>query len=68
MLGGAYFPVEIMPTSLQRVSMVTPTYWLFNALRIAEQGDHDSRFALSLGIMVLFTLAFLIAGSKRRLV
>jgi ABC-2 type transport system permease protein len=68
MLGGAYFPVEIMPASLQRVAMVTPTYWLFNALRIAEQGDHDPRFALSLGIMVLFTVAFLIAGSKRRLV
>jgi ABC-2 type transport system permease protein len=68
MLGGAYFPVQIMPASLQRVSMVTPTYWLFNALRIAEQGNGHSGFALSLGIMLLFTVAFLIAGSKRRLV
>jgi ABC-2 type transport system permease protein len=68
MLGGAYFPVEIMPVSLQRVSMATPTYWLFNALRIAEQGDNGARFALSMGIMLLFTIAFLIAGSKRRLV
>jgi ABC-2 type transport system permease protein len=68
MLGGAYFPVEIMPASLQRVSMVTPTYWLFNALRIAQVGGGLPQFALSLGIMLLFTVAFLIAGSKRRLV
>ena len=68
MLGGAYFPVEMMPVSLQRVSMVTPMYWLFNALRIAERGDDHSQFALSLGIMLLFTTVFLIAGSKRRLV
>jgi ABC-2 type transport system permease protein len=68
MLGGAYFPVEMMPTSLQRISMVTPTYWLFNALRIAQLGDDHSRFALSLCVMLLFTVVFLIAGSKRRLV
>ncbi len=68
MLGGAYFSTEIMPVSLQRVAMVTPTYWLFNALRIAETGGARSGFALSLGIMLLFTVAFLIAGSKRRLV
>jgi ABC-2 type transport system permease protein len=68
MLGGAYFPVEMMPVSLQRVSMLTPTYWLFNALRVTERGGDHSQFALSLGIMLLFTMAFLIAGSKRRLV
>jgi ABC-2 type transport system permease protein len=68
MLGGAYFPVEIMPASLRKIAMVTPTYWLFNALRMAEQGERGVPFALSLGVMVLFTVAFLIAGSKRRLV
>jgi len=68
MLGGAYFPTEMMPAALQRVAMVTPTYWLFNALSLVERGGEPSRFALSLGIMVLFTIVFLIAGSKRRLV
>jgi len=68
MLGGAYFPVEMMPVTLQRVSMVTPTYWLFHAMRAAEEGGSHPQFALSLGIMLLFTVAFLIAGSKRRLV
>jgi ABC-2 type transport system permease protein len=68
MLGGAYFPVEMMPVSMQRISMVTPTYWLFHALRIIQEEGGGGRFALSLGIMLLFTAAFLIAGSRRRLV
>jgi ABC-2 type transport system permease protein len=69
MLGGAYWPVEMMPAALQRVAMLTPTYWLFNALQAGEQGPAGSRrFAVSLGLMLLFTLVLLIAGSKRRLV
>jgi ABC-2 type transport system permease protein len=69
MLGGGYWPVEMMPDALQRIAMVTPTYWLFNALEAAQQGAAaEGQFALSVGIMVLFTLVLLIAGSKRRIV
>jgi ABC-2 type transport system permease protein len=66
MLGGGYWPVELMPAALQRVAMVTPTYWLFSALQAAQEAA-TAKFALAVGIMVLFTLVLLVAGSKRRL-
>jgi hypothetical protein len=55
-----------MPVFLKRLSMVSPMYWLHNALRVVP-GEGD-QFALSLTVMLLLTLAFLLAGSKRRMV
>jgi ABC-2 type transport system permease protein len=67
MIGGFYWPVEMMPEFLQRVALVTPPYWLINALSALQRGDPPGRFALSVAIMVLFTMAFLVVGSRRRM-
>jgi len=67
LLGGFYAPVEVMPVALQRAAMVTPPYWLINALSILQRGDPPARFVLSLAIMLLFTMAFLVVGSRRRM-
>lgn len=68
MLGGLLWPVEIMPESIQRAAMLVPTYWLAEGLRsvAAEAPLIDALFPS--GILLLFTLAFLLIGSKRRLV
>jgi ABC-2 type transport system permease protein len=64
--GGFYWPVEMMPELLQKVALVTPPYWLVNALTSLQRGDPPARFALSVAIMLLFTMAFLVVGSRRR--
>jgi ABC-2 type transport system permease protein len=67
MIGGFYWPLSIMPPLLQRLAMVTPSYWLMNAMGIIQAGGNRSQFALSLAIMALFTAVFLLLGSRRKM-
>jgi linearmycin/streptolysin S transport system permease protein len=67
LLGGFYAPVEMMPELLQKAAMVTPPYWLINALSVLQRGDPPGRFVLSVAIMLLFSMAFLVVGSRRRM-
>jgi ABC-2 type transport system permease protein len=65
-IGGAMFPVGMMPRWMRTASMASPVYWLHNAIgSIPGQGD---QFVLSLAVMLLLALVFLLAGSKRRMV
>lgn len=67
MLGGFYWPIEIMPEIMRRVAPVTPPFWMMEAAGALEQGGPAWRFALSLAVMLLFTGAFLLVGSRRRI-
>jgi ABC-2 type transport system permease protein len=65
-IGGALVPTSMMPAFLRKLAMVSPVYWLHNALQVVP-GQAD-QFVLSLAVMLLLTVAFLLAGSKRRMV
>jgi len=67
MLGGFYAPTELLPSALQKVAMITPPYWLINALSILQRGDPPAKYVLSIGIMLLFAMVFLVVGSRRRM-
>ena len=67
LVGGFYWPVEMMPEPLQKVALLTPPYWLVKALTVLRRGGPPTRFALSVVIMLLFTMAFLVVGSRRRM-
>jgi ABC-2 type transport system permease protein len=67
MLGGFYWPIEIMPVFLQRTAPLNPCYWLMEAARELQKSGLTWRFALSLAVMLLFTVAFLLVGSRRRM-
>jgi len=67
MLGGLLWPIVIMPELLQKAAMFIPTYWLVAALAAAA-GDGGLRdAAVPMLMLLLFSTAFLLAGSKRRL-
>ncbi len=57
----------MMPDALQKAAMVTPPYWLINALSALRAGEAPGRFVLSVAIMLLFAMAFLVVGSRRRM-
>ena len=67
MLGGFFWPLEIMPPSMLRIAMASPCYWLVKALEALKAPVQGGSYVLSLGIMLLFALAFLILGSRRRM-
>jgi ABC-2 type transport system permease protein len=67
MLGGFYWPIEIMPGIMRKMAPAVPPYWMMEAARTLQAGGPPSRFALSLAVMLLFTVAFLLVGSRRRM-
>jgi len=67
MLGGFFWPMEIMPPALKRAAMATPCYWLVEAAQTLQQDGSPGHFALCLAVMLLWTIALLLVGSRRRM-
>ncbi len=67
LLGGIFIPISIMPEILQKIGMIFPTYWLSNSLLFLQSRGSDGEYWFSILIMFLFSTAFLLYGSKRRL-
>jgi len=67
MLGGIFWPVSIMPSTLQRIAMLLPTYWLTKGIEVITIGQNLGDITLPLTIILMFTLGFLFLGSKRRI-
>ncbi len=67
MLGGVMWPVEIMPDYLQRAVMFLPTYWVAEATILLSFGAPKNELITPIVVMILFCIAFLMFGSKRRL-
>lgn len=67
MLGGMFWPYDIMPEVVQRVIQILPTYWYSVGLRqiLLEGGGGNLYFTL--GVLLLFGFAFILLGSRRRL-
>jgi ABC-2 type transport system permease protein len=71
MLGGLFWPLEFVPTFMQRVAWFTPGYWFGQGLRtVGEVGGLRELTFGNFGVPVLFLLAFtvvtlLIGGLKR---
>lgn len=65
MLSGGFWPVEIMPNFLQKVSEFLPQRWTLQTLEALYEGEAMSSLYLNFGILLAFALAlFLIAIYK----
>lgn len=67
MLGGVMWPVEIMPEILQRLAMLLPTYWFAEAIITISFGGTFRDLLLPYMMMILFSIAFLLLGSRSRI-
>lgn len=66
-LGGTMFPIEILPTFFQRLAMLLPTYWFAEGVILVAFGASIVDLALPLAMMFMFSMAFLLLGSRRRI-
>ncbi len=66
MLGGAFWPFEIMPDYLQRVGAFSPTRWATSATAAAFSGAPFAEIVPHLGVLLLFAVVFQLLGSWRR--
>lgn len=66
-LGGIFVPIETLPNTFRIIGMIFPTYWLSSSMNIILNQEITVQFWMYIGIMLLFSIAFLLYGSKRRL-
>lgn len=67
MIGGMFWPVEIMPEIVQKIIRILPTYWYSLGLRQVVYQGYEGSFILTLGVLLLFGLFFILMGSRKRL-
>lgn len=61
-LGGAYFPIDLAPKSLQNLARVLPQYWFMDAFR-SLQSDITANIYPNLTILALFSVLSLLIGA-----
>lgn len=66
-LGGTLFPIQAMPASLQKIAMLSPTYWFHEGIMLAKNGGLFAEQLTPLGILLLFAIAFMLIGSRKKL-
>ncbi|TDQ40888.1 ABC transporter permease [Aureibacillus halotolerans] len=67
MLGGLFWPVEIMPEFLQRIALLLPPYWLAESLFLIIIRADGLQLVFPWLMLLLFSVVFLLGGSKRSL-
>jgi len=67
MMGGVMWPIQIMPVIFQKIAMLLPTYWLAEAVIIVAYGAPTVNLILPLSMMLMFSIAFLLLGSRRKI-
>lgn len=61
-LGGAYFPIDMAPKTLQNLARVLPQYWFMDALR-SLQMDIKANIFSNITILALYALLSLLIGA-----
>ena len=61
-LGGAYFPLDLAPQSLQNLAKILPQYWFMETFR-ALQIDQNAKVWPNIIILALFTLLTFLIGA-----
>lgn len=65
MLAGCFWPVEIMPTSLQRIANFLPQKWTIETLQKLQMGGSFDQIIINILIIVAFALTFFLVAAYR---
>ncbi|KQL52285.1 ABC transporter permease [Heyndrickxia shackletonii] len=58
LLSGCFFPAEIMPKALQKISDFLPQHWVLETITKLQQGAHLGHVTLNFMILLAFAVAF----------
>lgn len=67
LLGGVIMPIEMMPAVFERLAVIFPTYWLLSGMKWIALGGQTTDILLIHGMLLLYTVCFLIIGSIRKI-
>ncbi|CAG5079928.1 MAG: ABC transporter permease [Thermobacillus sp.] len=63
MLGGCFWPIEFMPSFMQKLANFVPQKWAIEAINLGADGAAPAELALPLGILLLFAAVLLGFGT-----
>lgn len=62
MLSGCFWPNELMPTVMQKISKFLPQSWVIDAIQKGQQSPDFSNIAFDLAIILAFAVTFFIVA------
>jgi len=66
-LGGNFFPIEVMPNILQKIALFLPTTWVMSGVdKIIYDGQNFLELSLEIIILLIFAGIFFAAGQFKR--
>lgn len=64
MMGGLFVPVKIMPETMKKIAMITPTYWFTEAVNSIFSAS--SKFTFEISMLLGFAIVFFLVGSWKK--
>jgi ABC-2 type transport system permease protein len=68
MLGGFFIPLSIMPNALRFIGALFPAFWTSNGLLYLRGGNAMGTYWISALVIFMFSVLYMIFGTKRRMV
>jgi len=69
LIGGLMMPLQMLPRPAYYIGMITPAHWTARAIdQLVIYGEFTRMYWLGLLAVAMFSIAFILYGSKRRLV
>ncbi|TCZ76619.1 ABC transporter permease [Paenibacillus albiflavus] len=65
LLAGCFFPVDIMPDTVRKISNFTPQHWLLDMINKLQQGETFGSLYLNIAILLAFAVAFALIAIYR---
>ncbi|SFE07787.1 ABC-2 type transport system permease protein [Paenibacillus catalpae] len=65
LLAGCFFPAEIMPDTVQKISSFLPQHWLLDTITKLQDGQAIGSLGLNLAILVAFAAVFTLVAIYR---
>ncbi|MCM3626208.1 ABC transporter permease [Paenibacillus glycanilyticus] len=65
LLAGCFFPAEIMPDTVQKISSFLPQHWLLDTITKLQDGQAIGSLGLNLAILVAFAAVFTLVAIFR---
>ncbi|MBB6675016.1 ABC transporter permease [Cohnella nanjingensis] len=65
LLAGCYFPMDIMPDAVKRISNFLPQHWLLDTVNKLQHGEAFGSLYLNLAILLAFAAAFALIAIYR---
>ncbi|WP_312116904.1 ABC transporter permease [Brevibacillus reuszeri] len=65
LLAGCYFPMEIMPDTVRKISNFLPQHWLLDMINKLQQGQALSSLTMNMAILLGFAVVFALIAIYR---